>query len=341
MAEDHARRRCTIGMNFKTGLVVGKFYPPHRGHKHLIDAALARCERVTVLAVDGPGQSIPIDLRAAWLREIHPRADVRVIPDILNDDDSEAWAVHTARFLGWTPEAVFTSEPYGEPYARAMGCDHVLVDLDRRTFPVSGTAVRKDPHAQWDFLEPCVRAYFVKRVCVLGAESTGTTTLARALAERYKTVFVPEYGRFYAEGKYASGDPVWRTDEFVHIAESQSRMEDHLARSADKILICDTDPFATSVWHERYMRRPSPEVKAIADARKYDLYILTGDEIPFVQDGIRDGQSIRHWMHGRFEEALKASGRPYAVLRGSHAERLKAAALLIGGLFVEKQAVNT
>lgn len=319
-------------MTFATGLAVGKFFPPHKGHHHLIRTALERSRRVIVLVCDTPGQSIPAATRAAWLREVHPEADVRVIPDIMKDDDSVAWAAHTIAFLGAAPDAVFTSEDYGGPYAQAMGCVHVLVDKARAAFPVSGTAVRCDPFANWQFLEPPVRAHFAKRICVLGAESTGTTTLARDLAAHYRTVWVPEYGRFYSEGKYSADGHSWTSAEFTHIAHAQAEAEDRLARDANKVVICDTDPFATTIWHERYMGGPSDEVRAIADARRYDLYLLTGDEIPFVQDGLRDGEAVRRAMHRRFEEALRGSGRPYVVLRGSREERLEAAIARIDGM---------
>ncbi len=320
---------------FEHGVVIGKFLPPHRGHKFLIDTAAAQCESVTVIVCDKAGQPIPGERRASWLREIHPGTRVIRFDDVLADDDTPGWAKATVDLLGGAPDAVFSSEDYGPGYAAAMGCAHVMVDRARTAFPVSGTSIRRDPLAQWQFLEPCVRAHFARRVCVLGAESTGTTTMARALAEKYRTVWAPEYGRVFSEGKYAAGDPAWSTAEFVHIAEQQSAMEDWLARSANKLVVCDTDPFATTIWHERYMGRPSAAVKAIADARRYDLYLLTADDIPFVQDGTRDGEHLRNWMHGRFEEALAASGRPYVVLRGTHAERLREASALIDGLLSE------
>jgi len=95
------------------------------------------------------------------------------------------------------------------------------------------------------------------------------------------------------------------------------------------VLICDTDPFATSIWHVRYMHQPSPAVDAIASRRKYDLYLLTGDEIPFEQDGLRDGEHIRHWMHERFVEELTASKRPWTLLTGALDDRLVRAVQLI------------
>jgi NadR type nicotinamide-nucleotide adenylyltransferase len=274
---------------FQTGVVCGKFYPPHRGHKFLIDTAVSQAERVAVLVTDTPNLEISAEIRADWLREIHSDVDVQIIPDICRDNDSKAWAAHTIAFLGYKPDAVFTSEDYGTPWAKYLDCAHVCVDRARKVFPISGTKVRANPLANWEFLEPPVRAHYAKRICILGAESTGTTTLARALAEHYNTAWVPEYGRLFSEGKYTSPGVEWQSAEFIHIAEQQARLEDWLARSANRVLICDTDPFTTNIWHERYLGCSAPEAVAIAGSRHYDLYILTGDEIPFVQDGLRDG----------------------------------------------------
>ncbi len=309
-----------------TGLVIGKFYPPHRGHKYLIDTAMKNASQVIVLVCDNPAQAIPAALRAEWIRKIHPGADVRVIPDAVADDDSEGWANYVRATIGFAPDAVFTSEDYGDPFARFLGCAHVCVDKKRATVPISGTAVRQDPLANLDYLEPCVRDYFLPRVCVLGAESTGTTTLSRALAEHYRTAWVPEYGRTYCEGKFSSSKSAdWNTGEFVHIARTQCAMEDALAATADRLLVCDTNAFATGLWHERYLETRSAEVEAVHSGRRYALYILTGDEIPFVQDGIRDGEHIRHAMQRRFVERLDEEGFPYVVVTGSPEERLATA----------------
>jgi HTH-type transcriptional repressor of NAD biosynthesis genes len=164
----------------------------------------------------------------------------------------------------------------------------------------------------------------VKRVVIIGSESSGTTTLARALAEHYHTTWVPEFGRTYSDGRQYCGQP-WRSDEFTFIAIEQARMEDALATMANKVLICDTDPFATAIWHERYMGRPSEAVRAIADSRRYDLYVVTDVNIPFVHDDIRDGESFRQWMQGRFVEELSKMATPMIVVSGPHEERLAAA----------------
>ncbi len=316
---------------FRHGLIIGKFYPPHRGHKYLIDTAVARSEEVTVIVCWKKGQEISGVERARWIQEIHPTVHVKLLDDDrLTDDDSAGWAENTLAVLGFTPDAVFTSEAYGDAYASFMGCVHVLVDKDRTHIPISATMVRSNPVKYAEFLEPCVRAYFAKRICVLGAESTGTTTLSKALAEHFHTTWVPEYGRIVSEGKmFGDAHAAWRSDEFTAIARAQNVLEDTMAEASNGLVICDTNAFATSIWHERYMGKLSPAVEKLAAERTYALTIVTGDEIPFVQDGLRDGEHIRHDMHKRFIARLQETKQPYIIVSGSPAERLAQAVAAI------------
>jgi HTH-type transcriptional repressor of NAD biosynthesis genes len=313
-----------------TGVVVGKFLPPHRGHSYLVESALAGADRVVVIVCARPDDGVPAERRAAALRWLHPAATVLVTPDDIADDrgdeTSRAWAARTVELLGRPPDVVFTSESYGERYAGFLGARHVAVDPERRRFPVSGTAVRADPWRHRELLAPAVRAWFVRRVVVLGAESTGTTTLAAELAARSGCGWVPEYGREYCDALMAGGGTIdWRTGDFTHIATRQLADEDAAAeRATTPLLICDTDALATSVWHERYLGVPSPAVTALAAARRYDLYVLTSDDIPFVQDGTRDGEHVRGWMTERFREVLAARPEPWLEVRGTRAERLAA-----------------
>lgn len=307
------------------GFVIGKFYPFHLGHMYLIDVARAHCDHLIVWVCEKATQTVPGHVRSNWIKELYPDVEVRLVPDTLSDDDTGGWASYTVRVLGKAPDIVFTSEDYGEPYAKLMGSKHILVDKQRIRIPISGTKIRNDAVANWAYLAPPVRAYYAKRVVVLGAESTGTTTLSEALAEHFQTVWVPEYGREYCTHRVEDTDKTWSTNEFIHIASEHSRREDEFARNAYGVLISDTDAFATSIWHKRYMGFYSPEVQNIADSRKVDLYILTGDEIPFEQDGTRDGEHIRHEMHTWFIEELKRTGKRYIVVTGTHDERMRQA----------------
>lgn len=303
------------------GVIAGKFYPPHKGHDHLIRAALQQCEEVDVLVVDNPSYSIPAAQRQHWLQAAHPAARVRIIPDIGKDDDSLAWAAHTMRFLGRKPDVVFSSETYGPHWAEYMGAAHVMVDLERASVPISGTDIRSDLYKHWDWLNEHVRAGLAVRIVIVGAESTGTTTLARTLADALRTPWVPEVGRFYTQSILTDGAE-WCDDDFYRIGELQQSYENALAARSRGVIVCDTNAVATQLWQRRYLGETTSRMRSIAARDRADLYIITGDEIPFEQDGIRDGEHIRHDMHRWFVEYISASGVPHVVVRGSVPERL-------------------
>src|ERR1700690_1609514 len=102
-------------------------------------------------------------------------------------------------------------------------------------------------------------------------------------------------------------------------------MEDTLARECNRILICDTDVLATGIWHERYTGTESAEVDAISASHPHDLYLLTDCDLPFVQDGFRDGETIRQWMTRRFEEVLTERGLRWVKISGQGEQRLSRA----------------
>jgi NadR type nicotinamide-nucleotide adenylyltransferase len=326
---------------FGHGLVVGKFYPPHAGHNHLIDEAVSHCERLTVIVAASQTESVPLDLRARWLEERHP--DARIVPGYdehpIDYADSAIWDAHMAVFRGLCPEpvdAVFSSEAYGEELARRFDAVHVPVDPGRRTVPISGSAVRADPVRHWHRLEPPIRAWLTRRVVIVGAESTGTTALAQSLAAHYGTVWVPEYGRTLTEQMVASGTPLeaidWQAVDFAAIARRQQADEDAAALEAAPVMLCDTDAMATCVWRERYVGASTPELEALAGARHYALYILTSDDIPFESDGLRDGPHLRSWMTGRFRDRLAARTEPWIEVRGPHEDRMAAATKAVDAL---------
>ena len=184
-----------------------------------------------------------------------------------------------------------------------------------------------------------------RRVVLVGAESTGKTTLARdlcaALVRRggpfATTRWVPEYGRDYTLEKLARyGGPdarmdalVWTTADFVAIAREQNALESRAARETGPVLICDTDAFASAIWHERYLGTRSPEVEALAIPDP-SLYLLTHpDDVPFESDQIRDGERFREWMTGAFVERLGGSQHQLVWVRGSREARVEAALRVI------------
>jgi len=167
----------------------------------------------------------------------------------------------------------------------------------------------------------------VKRVCLLGAESTGKTTLAAALAERFGTLWNPEYGRPYTElGRPA--DAPWSSWEFTHIARIQCWYEDFLAGLAERVLFSDTDAFTTAVFHEVYLGTPATEFDELV-RRRYDLFVVCGLDTPWSHDGIREFEAQRRWMHERYLHRVQESGNPWLLVEGPVDVRLENAAAAV------------
>jgi len=150
-----------------SGLVVGRFCPPHLGHSHLIDRAAEQVDELVVFVNTRAGEMVPGELRAGWLAELHPDVTVVEVRHDLDTDfgDEELWARWMALFRerwpleGEGPEVVFSSDHYAGELARRLGAACVVVDADRVAVPISATRVRERPADHLEFLAPPVRAW--------------------------------------------------------------------------------------------------------------------------------------------------------------------------------------
>ena len=186
-----------------------------------------------------------------------------------------------------------------------------------------------------DLLHESSRPVTTARVVVVGAESTGTTTLVEGLCRHFQnrggdfatTTWVPEFGRDYTIAKLQRAQSVdsaatmdnlvWSDEDFVAIAREQNWLEDLAAEVAGRLVLCDTDAFATSIWQERYLGHISNEVRELTFATPRALYILTTHVgVDFDADEIRDGEHLREWMTNRFREELRARTTPWIELHG-------------------------
>src|SRR5574338_787805 len=323
------------------GVVAGKFWPFHKGHEYLLHTAAVQCDHLDILLVGRPDEFPAPAQRALAIYESLAGFDIQVhiVGDIETNDgteeSSQVWAQYTPAILGYTPDVVFSSEEYGVRWAGYMNVPHIMVDLERRTYPVSGTEIRNNFYANSKFIPDATKAQVLPRIVVMGSESTGTTTLATALGRQFKTNVVPEFGRLIAEDykkKNGVAPPLdfWTDQQFRLVAHGQNALEERYAKSANGILICDTDSLATAVWYERYHQAKSSmyfDEVGMLQAQKHHLYIVTSPTgIPWEDDGTRDGPDQREWMHESFvfmaKQAHRRYGVPWVVVEGSRHERL-------------------
>ena len=147
-----------------SGLIIGRFDPPHLGHSYMIEWARERCEQLVVFVNTKQGEAAPGDLRAQWLQDLHPEVKVvQVEHDLHNDwDDQELWAkwINLLRSkwpLANGPEVVVSSDFYISELAHRLGAEALVCDPERMNVPISATLIRNDPVTHLERLAPPVR----------------------------------------------------------------------------------------------------------------------------------------------------------------------------------------
>ncbi|MEL6180980.1 MAG: AAA family ATPase [Myxococcota bacterium] len=314
---------------YERGLVVGKFAPLHQGHQLLIETALAQCRTLYLWTYANPDfPTMPTDVRMGWLRTLYPQAHLlpegagsppNGSPDTVHQDYAQAqlerWGIDV--------EVLFTSEHYGASFAERLGAEHRLVDLDRARVPISGTQMRRDIHGQRQWLHPVVYGHFVERVVILGAESTGKSTLTARLAAEYNTHHVDEFGRELYEQLDGQLEP----HHFDEIARGHREREDRarVRPGACRYLFCDTNAMTTAAFAFMMTGQASPSLLRFADACKarYAHVFVCAADIPFDQDGWRASEAVRSVHQGLLLYELHVRGIAYTMLHGDLEERVR------------------
>jgi NadR type nicotinamide-nucleotide adenylyltransferase len=339
-----------MAKKFVTGLVVGKFCPLHDGHIKVIETAAAQCENLIILSyTSGNFPGCEAEKRQEWLEQAtkysleHDRVHsitiqvldrqaemLGVYDDSPEDVHREFCADYLLNKLGTTVDAVFTSEDYGQGFADYLSLyftakflnpksvKHVMVDKDRIEYPISGTQLRESVMYMDRFVPWYVRKDFVRKVLFLGAESTGKTTLVKALGDERHTAL--EFGRFM----YDKREGKLRYEDMARIGKGQLEVENSRAAGLkmDEFLYCDTSPLTTRFYSEQWFGRVSDDLWDSvykADCSYYKIFLCAPD-FPMVQDGTRQDEKFRNKGHEFYLKEL--AGKEYTLLTGSLEERI-------------------
>lgn len=310
------------------GLVLGKFAPLHKGHQYLIETAIEEMDEVIVLIYNcSETTDIPLKKRADWIRQLYPEAQVIEAPDgptetgyterikKLNED-------YVLQKIKLPITHFYSSEPYGEHMSGALKCVNRTVDMARVKYPVSGTLIRQNPAAYKKFLDPSVYRDLVKKVVILGAESTGKTTLTKKLAEIYNTEWMPEHGREYWEKNNMGGKLT--LEQLAELAKEHLEGEEELLLKSNNYLFVDTNAITTEMFSRYYHNAVHPELKklALAAERRYDFCFVCDTDIAYEEDGTRSGAAHRKIFQQQILRDLMKRGMSYELLSGSLEERI-------------------
>ena len=175
------------------------------------------------------------------------------------------------------------------------------------------------------------------KVVLFGPESTGKTTLSKALADYFGTHWVAEYARTYLQNKWDLEQKTCEPSDLLPIAVGQMQLENSTAAKTNELLFCDTNLLETKVYSEVYYNGYcDPLIDYYLKKNYYNLYFLCDIDVPWVADDLRDKPNERKKMFLTFERALQKQGLSYEILSGSETERLKNAIYHINQLLITK-----
>ncbi|WP_196889544.1 AAA family ATPase [Aureivirga sp. CE67] len=178
----------------------------------------------------------------------------------------------------------------------------------------------------------------ILKIVMFGPESTGKTTLSKQLAEKYNTVWIPEFARDYLQEKWEKEQKICELEDLIPIAEGQMKLENDFAKKANKILFCDTNLLETKVYSEEYYDGFVDEkLEKAALECEYDFYFLTYIDTPWEEDDLRDRPDMREEMFQAFKNTLDKYKIPYILLKGDKETRLKIASEKIDSLLKERK----
>lgn len=164
----------------------------------------------------------------------------------------------------------------------------------------------------------------MKKIVIVGPESTGKSTLAAHLAETYNTMWCPEAARDYL----LTHGTDYTFDDLLKIAHGQVALEDKMQPEArNGVYIIDTDMYVMKVWCEVVFNNCHTWILKQIVQRRYDLYLLCNTDLPWVQDGLREypDEAMRQRLFKIYKDLLINSGVPWAVISGQQDQRLQAA----------------
>ena len=156
------------------------------------------------------------------------------------------------------------------------------------------------------------------RIALIGPESTGKSDLSRDLAAYFQTAWVPEFGRGYL----TSLQRPYEKEDLFEIAKGHLLSEEIISADAKKFLFIDTEMIMMKIWLQVVYGETSEWLEEKIGQNKYDLYLLTYPDIPFVPDPLRENPHRRDYLYNLHRDELDNRGLRYEVITGTK-DRLK------------------
>lgn len=316
----------TLMKQYQHAFVIGRFLPPHIGHLSMIQFANQFAERTTVLVEQEDNEAIDVDQRVQWLKQSVRESEVAVLPLYGSQPASPpADPVGAAAFWNHWQEVIARHAPgidvlvsaddYGQRLARDQNVP--WLPFDRQTFPISATVVKEKPWNRYQWLVPAAQQSLLRRLVVVGAESTGKSVLSETLAHTgdHPTVFVPEYAEHWIRRQ--PGQP-WDENSLLTFLNGQRASRDGLRAVANRWMCEDSHALTTAVWAE-YLGLEQLAQDAYEQAygdRPHHVVVCSTEGAVWNSDVHRPTPSDLEFFENRFIEKLDEWGWDYSVVAG-------------------------
>lgn len=343
----------------KHGLFFGKFAPLSTGHISAINIASTKVDVLhVVLCWDEKFQnSLPSEFlkkalskinRHKWLLDTFKHKS-NIVIHVVDETPIPSYPYGEAEFTKLVTDVlstdsginkndidfVFSSETDYCKYfdAHWSKAQHILIDPNRSTVNISATRIRNNVSENWNYLAPAAKPDFVRKVVIVGVESSGKSTLTIDLANHFSTVYVEEVGRTICENEYHSSEKFMRPEDYVYIAMKHKAKEKEYTKIANKVLFSDTNNLIT-LFSAECMGWESEVLEVMSRNEEYDLVILLDNNVPWVYDPLRTNSTPeqRSNTFDKLVSMLRKQGTDYHFVTGDFTERYNTAVQLVNEL---------
>lgn len=320
--------------------------PLHIGHLALIDFALQHCDQLYIVVCYTDKEPIEGEIRKQWLYQSFKKNSNITLISYHYDDKTLPNTSVSSRYISrlWAKafkellpdiNVLFTSEEYGNYLEEYMRIQHLSFDKNRSILPVSATDIRSNPFLYWNYISDHAKPWFVKKIAIVGSESTGKSVLTERLAKHFNSVFVPEMAREIIEKTNEC-----RPGDLYKIAQLHAKTIQSKQTVANKLLFVDTDLITTKSYSQFLFNQELLVDDFVERTNKFDLYLFMEPDCGYVQDGTRLSLKERNALSTHHKKNFENAGVSMAFINGSWDERFRQAIKVVDQFFNKKAATN-